>query len=43
MAAWLIEHIWWLAAGMAAVLVGIKVALGMLFRRLATTSEQAEP
>ena len=41
MAAWLIENVAWLAAGVVAVLVGIKVAVARLFKRLADSSAAA--
>ena len=41
MAAWLIENVAWLAAGVVAVLVGIKVMVARLFKRLADSSAAA--
>lgn len=40
MAAWMINHIWWLVAALVVLLVGLKVAIALVFRRLAAASEE---
>jgi hypothetical protein len=35
------DSLWWLVGALAVVLVGVKVAVVMAFRRLATASEES--
>jgi hypothetical protein len=41
MANWLIEHFLWVAIALAVVLVGLKVVLGAVFKRLMDQSAAA--
>ncbi len=38
MAAWLMDNIWWFVAGLATLIIAIKIAIIAVFRRLARTS-----
>ena len=38
MAAWMMDNVWWLVAALAVLLVGLKVAVALVFRRLAAAS-----
>lgn len=40
MAQWLIDHVGWLVLLVGLVLVGIKLVLGLVFRRLVEASEE---
>ncbi len=38
MSAWLMDNIWWFVAGLATLIIAIKIAIIVVFRRLARTS-----
>ncbi len=38
MSDWLLDNIWWFAAGLATLIIAIKMAIIAAFRRLARTS-----
>ena len=40
MAGWLMDNIWWFVAGVATLIIAIKVAIILAFRRLAPTSDE---
>lgn len=35
----LLDYIWWLVGGVTVLVVGLKVAIGLLFKRLADASQ----
>ena len=40
MAGWLLDNIWWFVTGVATLIIAIKIAVIVAFRRLARTSEE---
>ena len=40
MSGWLMDNIWWFVAGLVVVIVGIKIAVILAFRRLSQATEE---
>ena len=40
MSAWLMDNIWWFVAGLATLIIAIKLAIIVVFRRLAGASAE---
>ena len=40
MSGWLMDNIWWFVAGLVVLIVGIKIAVILAFRRLSQATEE---
>ena len=40
-AGWIIEHVWWLGGMVAVAIIGLKLTIGLAFRRLARASDDS--